>query len=211
MTARERRHVLRWTALVAVLFASGGVLLALAPRSGGAQMPPVSRADQVALDESKAGLDLVRSQVAAMTGLPPEVTRLTARISAAVQAQEREVLAGNKAAARRRHEETAQALKRLGAVLQRHLAPPAEQQVDAAILAEHFARLSERHHLLAGLAAEPARPVVDLGQVAQAEVAAQAALSGGATPAARTSLEAYLVAIEALEDALFLRSQRLAP
>lgn len=211
MTAQERRRMMRWTLGSALLLAGGATLCALMPHAIGAQTPTVPPADELALNESRTALTAARSQVAAMSGLPPEATQLVARISAAVQAQEREVLAGNEQAARQRHEQTTQALKRLGLVLQRQLAPAAEVEADITALAAHFERLSERHHLLAGLAAESGRPVVDLAAVAQAEIVAQSALNSGSIQMARTSLAAYLTAIEGLEDALFLRSHKLAP
>ena len=210
MTARRQRLRL-WMLGLGVMLGVGGGALALVPHSIGAQVRAVPRADELALNESKAALAAVRSQVAATSDLPPEATRLTARISAAVQAQEREVLAGNEVAARQRHKETSQAFKRLGVLLQRHLAPPAAVPVDMAMLVAHFERLSERHHLLADLAAETERPVVDATAAARAENAAQTALNSGSIETARTSLEAYLAAIDAFEDVLFLRSQRLAP
>jgi hypothetical protein len=189
----------------ALSMALGGILISLQPDTGVAQSTPVTPGETESsikeLADSTSALSAIEAQVTASANLPQKITPLLNQLRASVRVEENTVQAGRTQEAGRQHDKTFQLLRRIGDLLQQHLAPPTDSVASAEEQANRLKRLDERSEKLQQQAKESGAQV-DATKLNKAKDVARERLGKGATKESQLGLLDYVAELQSFEDAL---------
>ncbi|MDD9944458.1 MAG: hypothetical protein OXU20_25660 [Myxococcales bacterium] len=205
MSALHGRGVGFWgpVGLAAAALGFAAAWLAV-PHKGGAQAASAQEqaTSELALAEHEEALAAVLAQVEAIPDLPGQVNGMVNQLTALIRAERRAVSRGQLAQGRDQGAKVAGQLKRIGRLIQRHLAPPPEDQAIGAEKArKRYQRIDARAKQMLAWAAEHNVAVDGDGLTAAAQ-AAEAAFQSGDKQQAKQAAKAYLAEVEAFELAL---------
>ena len=205
----HKRTVATANLAVTLSLIGGTAVVMLQPGSGRAQSTMVSAEEaassQRELEDSKRALAALQAQVDASPDLPQEIGLLMTRLRRSVMAEERTLQANDPGAARRQHDNTLLLLRRIGELLQRHLAAQADvapqTTVDPQQLSQRLARLDARAQQLK-LYAQSSGASVSFVQLDAARSQARQAVAQGDSERSKQALTQYYAELQKVEDVL---------